>query len=260
MSHYVTTMRASDGSVVKLECHDALPSTARLARQYARIGYPDRYVVFAEGKKKLDDEGRFHGDVERGIYISCILRPSIFPSQASLISSLAAVAMTTALEQNTKSKLGIGWVSKIYCDGKLIGNVKIEGKLDNFTSYEYLIVTFSAVLSEDEFPPRLTDIIRKVFESDNSSVYVIIAKNILNSFFSLYVNLRNPAKFMDTYRKKFILRGHKIKYIGEDKKHVYKVLGVDEKNCSLIVEDEHKKVITIATPNKVIIPKKISIK
>ena len=260
MSHYVTTMRASDGSVVKLECHDALPSTSRLARQYARIGYPDRYVVFAEGKKKLGDDGRFHGDVERGIYLSCILRPSIFPSQAALISSLSAVAMTTALEENTKSKLGIGWVSKIYCDGKLIGNVKIEGKLDNFTSYEYLLVTFSAVLSEEKFPPRLTDIIRKVFEPDNSSVYVIIAKNILNNFFSLYANLKNTAKFMDTYRKKFILRGQKIKYIGEDKKQVCKVLGVDQTNCSLIVEDKHKNVVKISTPNKVIIPKKISMK
>jgi hypothetical protein len=47
-------MRASDGSVVKLECHNALPSTAKLAREYAKRGYPDRYVVFAEGKKKLD--------------------------------------------------------------------------------------------------------------------------------------------------------------------------------------------------------------
>ena len=253
-------MRASDGSVVKLECHDALPSTSRLARQYARIGYPDRYVVFAEGRKKLDDDGRFHGDVERGIYISCILRPSIFPSQAALISSLSAVAMTTALEENTNSKLGIGWVSKIYCDGKLIGNVKIEGKLDNFTSYEYLVVTFSAVLSEEKFPPRLTDIIRKVFEPDNSSIYVIIAKNILNNFFSLYANLKNTAKFMDTYRKKFILRGQKVKYIGEDKKQVCKVLGVDQTNCSLIVEDKHKNVVKISTPNKVIIPKKISMK
>ena len=260
MSHYVTTMRASDGSVVKLECHDALPSTSRLARQYARIGYPDRYVVFAEGKKKLDDDGRFHGDVERGIYLSCILRPSIFPSQAALISSLSAVAMTTALEENTNSKLGIGWVSKIYCDGKLIGNVKIEGKLDNFTSYEYLIVTFSAVLNEEKFPPRLTDIIRKVFEPDNSSVYVIIAKNILNNFFSLYANLKNTAKFMDIYRKRFILRGQKVKYIGEDKKQVCKVLGVDQNNCSLIVEDKHKNIVKISTPNKVIIPKKISMK
>lgn len=260
MGHYVTTMRASDGSVVKLECHNALPSTARLARQYAKIGYPDRYAVFAEGRKKLDDDGKFHGDIERGVFISCILRPSIFPSQAALMSLLSAVAMTTALDQHTTGKLGIGWVSTIFCDGKQIGEVKIEGKLDNFTSYEYLIVTFSAVLSEESFPPRLTDIIRKVFESDNSSVYVIIAKNILNSFFPLYSNLKNPAKFMDTYRKRFILRGQKVKYLGGEKKETCKVLGVDETNGALIVEDKRKRVIPISTPNKVIIPKKISIK
>ena len=260
MSHYVTTMRASDGSVVKLECHTALPSTAELARQYAKIGYPDRYAVFAEGKKKLDDEGRFHGDIEHGVFLSCILRPSIFPSQAALMSALSAVAMVSALEEHTASKLGIGWVSNIYCNGKQIGDVKIEGKLDDFTSYEYLIVTFSATLSAEHFPPRLTDIIRKVFESENSSVFVIMAKNILNSFFPLYSNIKASAKFMDIYRKKFVLRGHKVKYLGEDKKQSCKVLGVDQSNGSLIVEDRHKKVITISTPNKVIIPKKISIK
>lgn len=257
MSRYVTTMRASDGSIVKLECHDALPSTARLARQYARIGYPDRYVVFAEGKKRLGEDGKYHGDVERGVYMSCILRPSIFPSQAALLSALSAVAMATSLEEHTESKLQIGWVSNIYCDGRMIGDVKIEGKLDNFTSYEYIIVTFSAALSEDKFPPRLTDIIRKVFEPDNSSVYVIMARNILNAFFPLYINIKTSSKYMDVYRKMFILRGHKIKHIVDGKKKSCKVLGVDQKTCGLIVEDSSKKVITITTPNSVVVPKKI---
>ena len=260
MGHYVTTMRASDGSVVKLECHDALPSTARLARQYAKLGFPDRYVVFAEGKKRFDTDGKYHGDVERGVYISCILRPSIFPSQAALISSLSAVAATTALEEHTTKKLGIGWVSKIYCSGKLIGDIKIEGKLDDFTSYEYIIVTFSITLSEDNFPPRITDIIRKVFESDNSSVNVIIAKNILNKFFPLYSNLKNRSKYMDIYRQKFILRGQKVRFINDGKKQTCKILGVDENTSSLIIEDSHKKVVYVSTPNKVIIPKRISVK
>ena len=102
-------------------------------------GYPDRYVVLAEGKKKLDQEGRFRGEVEKGVFMSCLLRPSIFPSQAALLSSLSAVALTTALSEHTSAKLGIGWVSKIYCNGRIIGDCTIEGKLDNFTSYEYII-------------------------------------------------------------------------------------------------------------------------
>lgn len=260
MSHYVTTMRATDGNVIKLECHDALPSTSRLAKQYAKLGYPDRYVVFAEGKKKLDADGKYHGDVEHGVYMSCILRPSIFPSQAALISALSAVAMSTALEEHTTHKIGIGWVSKIYCDGKLIGDVTIEGKLDNFTSYEFIVVTFSAALSNENFPPRLTDLIRKVFESDNSSVYVIIAKTILNNFFPLYANIKNRAKFMDIYRQKFIMRGQKIRYASDEGRQKCKVLGVNEDDCALIVENPHKKVVKIYTPNKVTVPKKISIK
>ncbi len=260
MNYNLTTMRASDGSIVKIECHDALPSTARIARERAKLGYPDRYVVFAEGKKKIEADGKYRGNIERGVYMSCILRPSIFPSQASLISSLSAVATATALEEHTTHKLGIGWVSKIYCDGKFIGDVTIEGKLDNFTSYEYIIVNFSVALSPDEFPPRLTDIIKKVFESENSSIYIIIAKNILNKFFPLYSNLRNHAKFMDVYREKFILRGHKIKYIENGKKSSCKVLGVDKDSCALIVEKSDKSVVNIDTPNKVIIPRKIHLK
>lgn len=260
MSVNVTTMRASDGSVVKLECHDALPSTVNLAKEYARHGYPDRYVVFASGRKKLDPDGRFRGEIERGVYMSMILRPSIFPSQAALISSLSAVAMTTALLEHTTARLGIGWVSRIYCNGKLIGDCTIEGKLDSFKSYEYITVTFSATLPKDDFPPRITDLIRKVFESENTSVPIIIAKNILNKFFSYYQNMKNHTKFMDEYRKLFLLRGHKVRYIRDGKRETCKVLGIDDDTCSLMVEDRHKKVVLISTPNKVIIPKKIPIK
>lgn len=259
--HHVMTMRASDGSVVKLECHDALPSTSRLAKHYAKLGFPDRYVVFAEGSRKLDADGRPRGDVEHGIFMSCILRPSIFPSQASLISALSAVATTAALEEHTTKKIGIGWVSKIYCEGKAIGGSTIEGKLDNFTSYEYIIVNFSISLSEENFPPRLNDLIRKVFESESISIPVIIAKNILNKFFSYYSNLKNNSKFMDVYRQKFILRGQKIKYLNASgKRETCKVLGINTEDCSLIVENSDKKVIYISTPNKVTIPKKISAK
>ena len=228
MSVNVTTMLASDGSVVKLECHNALPSTAQIAREYAKRGYPDRYVVFAEGRKKLDQEGRFRGEIERGVYLSCILRPSIFPSQAGLISSMSAAAMATALLEHTTSKIGIGWVSKIYCNGKIIGETVIEGKLDSFTSYEYIIVTFSAALTKDDFPPRITDLIRKVFESDNNSVPLIIAKTILNKFFPFYVNMKNHTKFMDVYNEHFALRGKKVRYQKDGKHETCKVLGIDE--------------------------------
>ena len=250
----ILNIREPDGSVVKLEYHDTLPSTSNLAKIYAKSGYPDRYVVFAENKIAPDGKGA----KIPGVYLSCLLRPSFFPSQATFLTSLSTVAAVTALEEHTTKQLGIGWASTVYCDGKIIGNVSVEGKLDG-AFYEYILVNFSLALSKEDFPARLTDIIKKVFEKDNNSVPMIIGKNIISKFFSLYSNMKNTAKFMDIYRQKFILRGKYIKRDIDGKKTKYKVLGIEQKNCSLLVEDRDGKVLTLSSPRSVILPKKVKL-
>ena len=211
-----TSFRDSDGNIIKFEHCDALHSTTELAREYARSGYPDRYVIFTEkqGSSAITKTKLSDGSYEDGMFISCILRPSIFPSQAGLLGPLAAVALVTALEEHTTKKLGIGWVSDIYCDGVRIGGAAIEGKLDSHSTYEYLIVSFAIKMRDADFPPRLTDMIRKVFESENASIPMIIAKTVLTKFFSVYSGLKNPGKHINTYRNKFVLIGKKIKFIG----------------------------------------------
>ncbi len=252
MPRNIVSMRASDDSIVKLECHERLLSTAALAKQYAKMGYPDRYVVIAESERQRASD-------KKGLYMSLILRPSFFPSQAALLSSLTTVALVTALREHTTKRLGIGWVSNVYCEGKSIGGITIEGKLDNFTSYEYIIVSFSVTLSADNFPPRLTDLVRKVFESENSSIAMIIAKTVLNKFFPLYANMRSNTKFMNHYRQSFLLHGKKIKYTASGKKRTCKVLGINNEDGALIVEMKNGEIKHITSPTGVIIPKRIKI-
>ena len=239
-------IRESDNNIVKLECYNRLDSTAKLARAYARDGYPDRYAVVAEYLGSSD---------ERGMYMSMILRPSIFPSQAGLLSSLAAVALVSALEEHTSKKLGIGWVSNVYCNGNQVGGVSIEGKLDNFTSYEYIIVTFSVALSDDDFPPKLSDLIEKVFSSVSNTLATIVAKNVISKFFPLYSSLKSPEKFMSLYMQKFALTGIKVKHLKDGKKQTCKVAGVNPKTCALLLDGRGKTRIEVTSPTSVLIPK-----
>lgn len=245
-------MRATDDSIVKLECHDRLLSTAALAKQYARMGYPDRYVVMTQSERQ-------RGSDKQGLYMSLILRPSFFPSQASLLSSLSTVALITALKEHTTKRLGIGWVSNVYCEGRSIGGITIEGKLDNFTSYEYIVVTFAVTLSGENFPPRLTDLVRKVFEKENSSIAMIIAKTVLNKFFALYATMKTNTSFMNQYRQHFLFHGKKIKYVRNGKKRRCKVLGINNADGALIVETKNGEISHITSPVGVITPRKIKI-
>ncbi len=251
----ILNIRESDGSIVKLEVCDALESTAARAREYALLKYPDRYVVFTD-KRKLGDDGA----VEHGLYMSLLLRPSIFPSQAPLLGALSATALITALEEHTTKRLGLGWVSDLYCEGVKVGNTAIEGKLDNYTTYEYIIVTFSVKLDDEHFPPRLTDMVKQVFESENTSISMIIAKNVLNKFFRYYVNLKTSSKFMDIYAKKFILRGESVKYARDQKKKTYKIVGVDGSTGALVLERRGERTVHVTSPTGVQMPKRVRIK
>ena len=253
------TFRASDGNTVKLEYSPSLPSAALLAKEYAASGVKDRYIVFTERQTALSALGTplAEGESENGIYISCILRPSIFPSQAGLIGPLGALAFASALEEHSPKKFGIGWVSDIYCEGKKIGGCFVEGKFDSFTSYEYLIVNFAVKTDKENFPPRLTDMVRQVFEEGNISLGMIVAKTVINRFFNIYRDLKNPGKNMDKYKERFVLTGKKIKYIEEGKKKTAKVVSIDKKHCTLNIESKDGRQISVTSPSSVIIPNKI---
>ena len=249
----VTSFRVSDGNTIKFEYRASLPSTAEIAREYANAGYPDRYVIFTERQT----QHTAFSDGSQGLYLSCILRPSIFPSQASSVGPLAALSLALALEEHTSKKIGIGWVSDVYCDGMKLGSCTVEGKLDNYTSYEYLIINYAVKLGEKNFPPRMTDMLRKVFENDNTSVAMIIAKTVLNKFFAAYRNIKAPERIMDEYKNKFALIGQQVKYIEDGKRKPGKIIDLDKKTCALIIENKEGKQIKITSPSCVIIPSKI---
>ena len=253
------TFRASDGNTVKMEYSPSLPSTALLAKEYATSGVKDRYIVFTERQTAISALGTplSEGESENGIYISCILRPSIFPSQAGLIGPLSALAFASALEEHSPKKFGIGWVSDIYCEGKKIGGCFVEGKLDSFTSYEYLIINFAVKTDKDNFPPRLTDMVRQVFEDGNISVGMIMAKTIINRFFNIYRDLKNPGKNMEKYKERFVLVGKKIKYIEDGKKKPARVVSIDKTNCTLNIELRDGRQIAVNSPSTVVIPHKL---
>ena len=65
-------MNVGDGKIVKVECHEKVASTHDLAKQYAKIGYPDKYIVFSEkqtGQNSLGEKLK-DGEEEKGVYLS----------------------------------------------------------------------------------------------------------------------------------------------------------------------------------------------
>ena len=169
------------------------------------------------------------------------------------------MALISALEEHTTKPLGLGWVSDVYCDGIRIGGCSVEGKLNSHASYEYMIVTLAVRLDNENFPPRLTDMVRKVFESDNDSIPMIIAKTVLNKFFTAYISIRNPGKYMDSYKRKFIFYDAKIRYRLDGKRITCRVADIDKVTGQMTVRTRQGEVLTVKSPSLVTMPRKVKI-
>ena len=257
-----STIKVGNGTTVKIEHRDFASSTAALAKEYAMQGYPDRYAIFTEHQATSEITGTKlrEGELEHGIFISLILRPSFFLSQAASLGTISIVALNQALESYTEKSLGIGWVSDIFCDDIKIGGTQIEGKIKDANSFDYIIVTFAARIDEKNFPPRLKDSVKRIFEKDNPSLSMMIVKTILDKFFLAYSNIKVTENHKKYYIGKFALTGAKVKYIDGERRRNATVVGIDKETLSLVIAMRSQKEIVVSKPSAVIIPGRINTK
>ena len=254
-----STVKVGNGTTVKIEYRDFASSTAALAKEYAIQGYPDKYAIFTENQSTSDIVGTRlrEGALEHGIFISLILRPSFFLAQAASLGTMSVVALTQALETYTTKKLGIGWVTDVFCEGAKIGGTQIEGKIKDSNSYDYIIVTFAAKIDEKNFPPRLEDSVKLIFEKDNSSLGMMMAKTILDKFFAIYSSISTSESFKKYYVNKFAMTNLRIKYFDGSKRRNATIAGVDKESLSLIITTRRRGEIAVSKPSSVIIPGRI---
>lgn len=257
-----STIKVGNGTAVKIEYRDAIPSTALLAKEYAMQGYPDRYAIFTERQSdgRLTGTRTREGRFEKGIFLSVILRPSFFTSQISAIGPISVAALAQAIEGFTDRSIGISWATDLYCNGMRIGGTQIEGKLRDQFSYEYIIVSFGVRIDEKNFPPRLRDMVKKVFEEGNPSVEVMMAKAILECFFNSYLNIKSPEKALEYYERHFILNGAKISCKINGRRLPCRVIGIDPQTHTLNVRLSRSKTAQISKPSDVYVPKRLRLK
>ena len=71
-SRSYSTMKVGNGTTVKIEYRDFASSTSEIAKEYALLGYPDKYVIFTEHQVRTDitETKLKKNSLDKGIFIS----------------------------------------------------------------------------------------------------------------------------------------------------------------------------------------------
>ncbi|MDO8535429.1 MAG: biotin--[acetyl-CoA-carboxylase] ligase [Candidatus Omnitrophota bacterium] len=112
--------------------YQKVDSTNVIAYELAEKGIKEGAVILAD--EQVKGKGR-HGrhwssPSKGGIYMSCILRPSIAPNEISRITLLAAVAVAQAIRDLCSLEVTIKWPNDIMIDQKKLCGILTEMKAE----------------------------------------------------------------------------------------------------------------------------------
>jgi len=125
--------------VKKLCVFDSLDSTNSTAKELALAGAEEGTIVIAQtqthGRGRFD---RIWQSPEGGVYLSVILRPIVSPERTSLLSFVAALAVTTTLE-SYGVHVTIKWPNDVRVNGKKIAGILLESEVKGPT-VNYVVI------------------------------------------------------------------------------------------------------------------------
>lgn len=165
-------------------------STNMLAKEMAVEGSKEGTVIIADeqtgGKGRMGRE--WISPPQKGIWMSIILRPSIAPAKAPLITSMAAIAAIRGIEKVTRLKPSIKWPNDILIGDKKVCGIltEMQGDMD-IIQFVVVGIGINANLDLEDFPKELKDRATSLkLECGELVMRADIVREILREFEDLY--------------------------------------------------------------------------
>lgn len=228
---------------------DEIDSTNRYAKELAVAGAPEGTVVIANrqsaGRGRL---GRsFFSPEEKGIYMSILLRPDISLERAVLITSMAAVAVSGAIEKICGVPAKIKWVNDIFLNGKKVCGILTEAGINaERGTLDYAVVGIGVNVGAMEFPEKLKEIATSVSNECGFAVSKEeLVDEILLELEKWYPTLWNGG-FLEENKRRSILLGKDILVLDESVpggSYAAKAVDINELGNLIIRKDGTTKVL-----------------
>lgn len=231
---------------VKLIIENTVDSTNTRLKVMAGSGAEEWTVMVAEeqtaGRGRMNRS--FYSPSRTGIYMSILFRPKISARESLFITTMAAVAVTKALENILGLHPMIKWVNDIYLDSKKVCGILTEAAINvenGYLDYAVLGIGINVKLPEESFPDEIKDIAGVLSHGgdEKEELRCQIVAEVLNYIYQYYEDLEEHS-FMDEYISHSFLIGKKVYVVGNEQEELF-VKGISE-SAGLIVEHEDGRV------------------
>ena len=223
---------------IQIKVYANVDSTNDEAKRLLANGLKDKALIVANSQTHgKGRQGRsFYSPPGSGVYMSLILQPKADLSQAIATTTMAAVAVTEAIEETTTISPQIKWVNDVNVDGKKICGILTEAETD-FESgqVQSIIIGIGVNIGIDHLPDELQNIAGSL-PSATFKRNELIAR-ITNHLIPLVMHPEDKA-YLDSYRSHSLVIGQRITYYIRGEAFTAKALEIDDDGGLIIKKDD----------------------
>jgi BirA family biotin operon repressor/biotin-[acetyl-CoA-carboxylase] ligase len=227
----------SDFPEVEISVYDTIDSTNIQAKRMLESGNKASLLIVSDEQTQgRGRQGKSFFSPSGGLYLSVVIHPDGQSDNIVMITTIAAIAVSRAIEKLTDIKTEIKWVNDVYVNGKKVCGILSQAVTLN-GNLSGIIIGIGVNTSDCDFPEELAQ------TADSLNVHIdrnLLASEIAKNIFILTDNL-NDKSYMNEYREKSNVIGKNITYYKNNVPHSARAVGIDD-NGGLVVEENNKKI------------------
>lgn len=216
-----------------IEYFEVTDSTNQRIYDFAEKGREEGLLAVAE--EQTGGKGRrgrsWVSPPGTGIWMSLLLRPKVEPQKASMVTIVAALAMTKAMEKITGMEIRIKWPNDVVLNGKKVCGILTEMSAE-LEEIHYIIVGIGINANTESFPEDIQDRATSIYLESGKKIEraAFIAEFCVQfeQYYERFLEMGNLAFLKEEYESYLINIGREVKIIKKKEERVRKALGINE--------------------------------
>ncbi len=224
-------------------------STNNQIKSLASEGFPEGTVVIAESQTAgRGRRGRaWESPAGSSIYMSLLLRPQIRPDNASMLTLVAALAVSKAVSKLTRKQAGIKWPNDLVMNGKKICGILTEMSLQS-TDIDHIVVGIGINVHADAFPEEITNMATSLFLETGvhykRSELILAVWEAFEDYYEIYLKTEDVSALTEEYNANLANLHQMVKVLDPNEPFEGKALGITERGELIVDTLEGRKLVS----------------
>lgn len=233
----------------RLEYFDETDSTNTRARKFAEEGAAHGTLVVADSQAAgKGRRGRLWTSPKGvGIWMSMVLRPSIAPVTASMLTLIAGMAVVKGVKTATGLDAMIKWPNDAVLNGRKICGILTEMSTED-ECIRYVITGIGINVNIDEFPPEIaqtaTSLKLETGHNIRRSPVIGAVAQAFEEYYDIFLETCDMSRLREQYNRELANTGREVLVLDPYGQYEGIALGIDEAG-SLLVKRKDGTVVPV---------------